>query len=104
MLSLFWMRDQALHILRVVTESLRCFIGFEDRWKSARGYRVPANDRETQARVPIAAVLGRHLCALVMLSQGASPEGCTHTLSFKKLSKARYFERWQVEVGCVFTQ
>lgn len=59
---------------------------------------------ETQPRVSITAASGRHLCVLVMLSQGSSPEGCAHTLSFKKLSRAHCFERWQVEVGCVFTQ
>lgn len=79
--------------------------------KAVTGYRVIANDREAQTRVSITAVSGRHLCvlgghlcALVMHSQGSSPEGCAHTLSFKKLSRAHYFERWQVEVGCVFIQ
>lgn len=56
------------------------------------------------AGCPTPAVLGRNQCVLAKHSQGASLEGCTHTLSFKKLSRAHYFERWQVEVGCVFTQ
>lgn len=72
--------------------------------KAVPGHRVSARDRGTDPRVSNPCCLREAPTPLAMHSQGASPEGCTHTLSFKKLSRAHYFERWQVEVGCVFTQ